>query len=47
MNNDDTAFYRHDKNLKNFMAPFNGWGPTVSRLQSHYEQAVYFLPLSS
>ena len=28
----------------NFMAPFNGWGSTASRLQSHYEEAVYFLP---
>ena len=29
------------------MAPFCGWGSTASRLQSHYEGAVYFLPLSS
>ena len=28
------------------MAPFYGWGATVSRLQSHYEERVYFLPLS-
>ena len=35
------------KNLKkNFMAPFYGWGSTASRLQSHYEKAAYFLPLS-
>ena len=32
--------------LKKFMAPFYGWGSTVSRLQSHYEETVYFLPLS-
>ena len=29
------------------MAPFYGWKSTVSRLQSHYEEAVYFLELSS
>ena len=29
------------------MAPFYGWGSTASRLQSQYEEAVYFLPLSS
>ena len=27
------------------MAPFYGWGSTVSRLQSHYEETVDFLPL--
>ena len=27
------------------MVPFNGWGSTASRLQSHYEEAAYFLPL--
>ena len=32
---------------KNFMATFYGWGWTTSRVQSHYEQTVYFLPLSS
>ena len=32
---------------KNFMVPFYGWGSTVSKLQSHYEETVYFLPLSS
>ena len=32
---------------KNFIAPFYGWGSTVSRLQSHYKEAVYFLPVSS
>ena len=31
----------------NFMAPLYGWGSTASRLQSHYEEAVYFLPLIS
>ena len=25
----------------------NGWGSTASRLQSHYEETLYFLPLSS
>ena len=36
------------KELKrNFAAPFYGWGSTASRLQSHYEEVVYFLPLSS
>ena len=28
-----------------FIVPFYGWGSTVSRLQSHYEETVYFLPL--
>ena len=27
------------------MAPFYGWGSTVSRLQSPFEEVVYFLPL--
>ena len=26
------------------MNPFYGWGSTSSRLKSHYEEAVYFLP---
>ena len=26
----------------NFMAPFYGWVSTSSRLQSHYEEVVYF-----
>ena len=30
----------------NFMAPFYGLGSTPSRLQSHHEEIVYFLPLS-
>ena len=30
-----------------FMALFHGWGSTALRLQSQYEKAVYFLPLSS
>ena len=25
------------------MAPFYGWGSTASRLQSHFEEADYFL----
>ena len=33
--------------LKNFMAPFYGWGSTASRLQSHFKEAVYFIPISS
>ena len=32
---------------KYFMAPFYGWGSTVSKLQSHYEEIVYLLPFSS
>ena len=32
---------------KNFMAPFYGWHSTASRLESHFKEAVYFLPLSS
>ena len=28
------------------MAPFYGWGSTVSYLQDQYDEAVYFLPLS-
>ena len=31
-----------NNNKKGFMAPFYGWGSTVSRLKSHYEDAVYF-----
>ena len=27
--------------------PFNGWGSAALRLQSHFEEAVYFLPPSS
>ena len=26
-----------------FMTPFYGWGSTASRLQSDYEEEVYFL----
>ena len=29
------------------MVPIYRLGSTASRLQSHYEEAVYFLPLSS
>ena len=28
------------------MVAFYGWGWTVSRLHCHYEETVYFLPLS-
>ena len=31
---------------KNFVVPFYGWDSTFSRLQSHYEETVYFLQLS-
>ena len=30
---------------KDFVTPFYGWGSTVSKLQRHYEETVYFLPL--
>ena len=29
------------------MAPFHGWGSIASRLQSHYEKLVCFLPLNN
>ena len=29
------------------MALFYGWGSTASRLRNHYQEAVYFLSLSS
>ena len=29
------------KKTLNFMAPFYGWGSTVSRLQNHYEEKVF------
>ena len=29
------------------LTPFYGWGSTVSRLESHVDEAVYFLPLLS
>ena len=29
------------------MTPFYGWVSTASRLQSHYEEIVYFFQLSS
>ena len=35
------------KKITIFMAPFYQWGLTASKLQSHYEEAVYFLPQSS
>ena len=28
------------------MAPFYEWGSAVSRLQYHYEETIYFLPLN-
>ena len=28
------------------MGPFPGWGSTISKLQCHYEETFYFLPLS-
>ena len=34
------------KKLKTSLAPFYEWDSTVSKIQSHYEEAVYFLPLS-
>ena len=34
------------KTLKN-MAHIYGWGSNTSRLQSHFKEVVYFLPLSS
>ena len=37
---------REKKKLKNSMAPFYWWGSTASRLRSHYEETVDFLPLS-
>ena len=47
----DTHIHAHKKNIqikkKNFMVPFYGWGSTAPRLQFHFEEAVYFLPLSS
>ena len=30
---------------QNCTAPFYGWGSTVSRLQSHHEETIYFFPL--
>ena len=35
------------KAKSSFMIPFYGWGSSASRLKSHYEQTVYFLPLSA
>ena len=29
------------------MVHFYGWGSTASRLETHYEEAVYYLQLSS
>ena len=47
----EKGFHHHWFSLvshkKNFIAIFCGWGSTASRLQSQYEEVVYFLPLSS
>ena len=32
--------------LKKLYGPFYGWDSTASRLQKHYEEALYFLPRS-
>ena len=29
------------------MAPFYGWGDQLPQGQSHFDEAIYFLPLSS
>ena len=45
-NSDDLMLLFYSVYLKkNFMAPFYGQGSTVLRLQSHYEETVYFLLL--
>ena len=36
-----------DLKKNNYMDPFYELGSTASRLQSYFEEAVYFLPLSS
>ena len=36
-----------NKTLKNFMDRIYRWGSAVSRLQSHYEELVYFLLISA
>ena len=47
---DDTSFLKSRFNLEvnvdlqKLYRPFYGWGSTVSRLQSRYEETVYFLP---
>ena len=38
--NEDVNFKKN-----NFMAPIYEWGSIASRLQSHYEDTVYFLSL--
>ena len=43
----DTFFsYFLFRQKKNIMAPFLGWGSTVSSLWRYYAESVYFLPLS-
>ena len=45
-NNDIKKEKKTKQNKTNFMAPFQGWGLTISRLQIHNEDTVYFfLPL--
>ena len=40
------GFHLKEKHFfSGFMNPFYGWGSTILTLQSHYEEAVYFLPL--
>ena len=34
-----------EKQQKKLYTPFSEWGSTGSRLKSHYEDAVYFLPV--
>ena len=36
-----------NEDYEHFMAHFYGWGSSTSRLQSLFEEVVYFLPLSS
>ena len=46
----ETKHFKVQKKIlskESFMVPFYGWGSAVSRIQSHYQEAVYFVPLSS
>ena len=47
INNNNNNDNNNNNNNNNFMAPFYGWGSTISKLQKHYEEKVHFLPLSS
>ena len=41
------GFHLKEKHFfSGFMSPFYGWGSTTLTLQSHYEEAVDFLPQS-